>query len=362
MHGQYLEMSRLEIQSAKGAYEVKIGSNLLSELSSENSIVLADSAVKQYLPANFERVITLEASESTKTLQTCEYVIEQLKILGANRKTNLIAVGGGYIQDISTLAASLYMRGINWQYVPTTAMAILDSCIGGKSSINSGNFKNLIGNIYPPTRVLIDLEVTKSLNPIAQACGLSEAIKICYARGQKEFISFVDLYANFEDLNSANGERLIEHVLKTKQWFIEEDEFDTGVRQLLNFGHTFGHALEAATGFSVAHGIAVSLGMLAALNFDEGSKGQPEEKLNTEIWKIIQPVRNEISTQVKTFDKKGFKNAFSGDKKHTESKFKLILSTNGQLRVYKIDRNSENLEKALLAIERVMEDLSKNEE
>jgi hypothetical protein len=73
-------------------------------------------------------------------------------------------------------------------------------------------------------------------------------------------------------------------------------------------------------------------------------------------------VRNEISTQVKTFDKKGFKNAFSGDKKHTESKFKLILSTNGQLRVYKIDRNSENLEKALLAIERVMEDLSKNEE
>jgi len=102
-------MSRLEIQSAKGAYEVKIGSNLLSELSSENSIVLADSAVKQYIPLNFERVITLEASENTKTLQTCEYVIEQLKILGANRKTNLIAVGGGYIQDISTLAASLYI-------------------------------------------------------------------------------------------------------------------------------------------------------------------------------------------------------------------------------------------------------------
>jgi 3-dehydroquinate synthase len=254
------------------------------------------------------------------------------------------------------------MRGLNWQYVPTTAMAILDSCIGGKSSINSGNFKNLIGNIYPPTGVLIDLEVTKSLNPIAQACGLSEAIKICYARGQKEFISFVDLYANFEELNSANGERLIEHVLKTKQWFIEEDEFDTGVRQLLNFGHTFGHALEAATGFSVPHGIAVSLGMLAALNFDEGSKGQLEEKLSVGIWKILQPVRNEISTQVKTFDEKAFKNAFSGDKKHTESKFRLILSSNGKLRVQEIERNSENLEKALLAIERVMEDLSKNEE
>jgi len=167
---------------------------------------------------------------------------------------------------------------------------------------------------------------------------------------------------NFEELNGANGERLIEHVLKTKQWFIEEDEFDTGVRQLLNFGHTFGHALEAATGFSVPHGIAVSLGMLAALNFDEGSKGQPEEKLSVGIWKILQPVRNEISTQVKTFDEKAFKNAFSGDKKHTESKFKLILSSNGKLRVQEIERNSENLEKALLAIERVMEDMSKNEE
>jgi hypothetical protein len=105
----------------------------------------------------------------------------------------------------------------------------------------------------------------------------------------------------------------------------------------------------------------VSLGMLAALNFSEGSTGQPEEKLNTEVWKILQPVRNEISTQVKTFDEKGFKNAFSGDKKHTDSIFRIILSSNGQLRVNEIDRNSENLEKALIAVKRVLGNLSKNE-
>jgi 3-dehydroquinate synthase len=354
-------MFKLEIQSEKGPYAVTIGRKLISQLSPENSIILADSAVKKYMPANFERIVFLDANESTKNLQTCEFVIEQLKMLDANRKTNLIAIGGGYVQDISTLVASLFMRGIKWQYFPTTTMAILDSCIGGKSSINSGNFKNLIGNIYPPTSVQIDLEVTKSLSPIALACGLSEAIKICYARGQNEFQGFMDLYKDFKDLNSTNGEHLIGHVLKSKQWFIEEDEFDTGVRQLLNFGHTFGHALENATKFSVPHGIAVSLGMLAALNFNEESMSHPEEKLSTEIWKILQPVRAQIVSEVQNFDSKSFKSAFSGDKKHISSKFRLILSSNGELKIIEIERNFENLEKALLSVKRVIEELSSNE-
>jgi|688.fasta_scaffold326902_2 3-dehydroquinate synthase len=354
-------MSKIEVQSEKGSYSVTIGRNLISEILPNNSIILADSAVKQYIPAHFDRIIFLDANENTKNLQTCELVIEQLKKLDANRKTNLVAIGGGYVQDISTLVASLFMRGIKWQYIPTTAMAIFDSCIGGKSSINSGNFKNLIGNIYPPTNVLIDLGVTKSLNPIAIACGLSEAIKICYARGHKEFQVFVDLYRDFKNLDSVTGEDLIEHVLKSKQWFIEEDEFDTGIRQLLNFGHTFGHALEAATSFSVPHGIAVSLGMLSALNFDEKLNSQPEINLSMEIWKILQPVKIQVASQVKIFNDQSFKNAFMGDKKHIDSKFRLILSSNGELKIKEIERNSENLEKALIAIQSVMEDLSKNE-
>ena len=354
-------MSKIEVQSEKGSYSVIIGRNLISEILPNNSIILADSAVKQYIPAHFDRIIFLDANENTKNLQTCELIIEQLKKLDANRKTNLIAIGGGYVQDISTLVASLFMRGIKWQYIPTTAMAIFDSCIGGKSSINSGNFKNLIGNIYPPTNVLIDLGVTKSLNPIAIACGLSEAIKICYARGHKEFQVFVDLYRDFKNMDSVTGEDLIEHVLKSKQWFIEEDEFDTGIRQLLNFGHTFGHALEAATSFSVPHGIAVSLGMLSALNFDEKLNGQPEINLSMEIWKILQPVKIQVASQVKIFNDQSFKNAFMGDKKHIDSKFRLILSSNSELKIKEIERNSENLEKALIAIQSVMEDLSKNE-
>jgi len=354
-------MSKIEVQSEKGSYSVIIGRNLISGTLPNNSIILADSAVKQYIPAHFDRIIFLDANENTKNLQTCELIIEQLKKLDANRKTNLVAIGGGYVQDISTLVASLFMRGIKWQYIPTTAMAIFDSCIGGKSSINSGNFKNLIGNIYPPTNVLIDLGVTKSLNPITIACGLSEAIKICYARGHKEFQVFVDLYRDFKNMDSVTGEDLIEHVLKSKQWFIEEDEFDTGIRQLLNFGHTFGHALEAATSFSVPHGIAVSLGMLSALNFDEKLNSQPEINLSMEIWKILQPVKIQVASQVKIFNDQSFKNAFMGDKKHIDSKFRLILSSNGELKIKEIERNSENLEKALIAIQSVMEDLSKNE-
>jgi 3-dehydroquinate synthase len=361
MRGVFQEMSSLNIKCLDNTYSVTIGKNLLSGIHADDCIVLADNSIMRYVSGEFERIITLEASESTKTLLTCESVMQKMKEIGANRKTLLVAIGGGYIQDIATLTASLFMRGIKWQYVPTTATAILDSCIGGKSSINCGGFKNLIGNIYPPTNVLIDLGVTKSLNPIAIACGLSEAIKICYARGHKEFQVFVDLYRDFKSMDSVTGEDLIEHVLKSKQWFIEEDEFDTGIRQLLNFGHTFGHALEAATSFSVPHGIAVSLGMLSALNFDEKLNSQPEINLSMEIWKILQPVKIQAASQVKIFNDQSFKNAFTGDKKHIDSKFRLILSSNGELKIKEIERNSENLEKALIAIKSVMDDLSKNE-
>jgi 3-dehydroquinate synthase len=321
-------MSKVEIQNEKGSYAVTIGRNLISQLSPDNSIVLADSAVKKYIPVNFERIILLDANESTKTLQTCEFVIEQLKMHDANRKTNLIAIGGGYVQDISTLVASLFMRGIKWQYFPTTTMAILDSCIGGKSSINSGNFKNLIGTIYPPTSVLIDLEVTKSLNPIALACGLSEAIKISYARGQKEFQGFIDLYKDFDDLNSTNGEHLIEHVLKSKQWFIEEDEFDTGVRQLLNFGHTFGHAIEAATHFSITHGVAVGMGMLAEIRMGmllNKCNDLPEraKHLDSYIRGLFKNIPDMVNT-IRNLNVPLAHEAFISDKKHTNQSYVIV--------------------------------------
>jgi len=357
MRGVFQEMSSLNIKCLDNTYSVTIGKNLLSGIHTDDCVVLADNSIMRYVSGEFERIITLEASESTKTLLTCESVMQKMKEIGANRKTLLVAIGGGYIQDIATLTASLFMRGIKWQYVPTTATAILDSCIGGKSSINCGGFKNLIGNFYPPKSVIIDLEVTNSLNPIAIACGLSEAIKICYARGKDEFEKYLQLANSLNNLNSKDGEKLIYHVLRSKQWFVEEDEFDVGVRQNLNFGHTFGHALEAATSFSVPHGIAVSIGMLAALNFSKESKSSHEKILDLEIRKIIKPVKHDILAQVSTFNKQLFLEAFSIDKKHMVASFRVVLSENGHLKIVEIERNLKNLELVLFAMEEVLSGL-----
>ena len=182
------------------------------------------------------------------------------------RGGSVIALGGGIVQDLGTMAASVYMRGVRWAYAPTTLMSMADSCIGGKSSLNVSGVKNLAGNIYPPASVVVDPDFITSLEVEDVAAGLGEAVKIAFCAGPEVFASFL---RHYED--RAHWEPLIEGVLTAKKWFIEIDEFDHAERRLLNFGHTFGHALEAATDFSVNHGVAVIMGMLAAGSFVIGS-------------------------------------------------------------------------------------------
>ena len=189
-----------------------------------------------------------------------------MRELGANRATHLIAIGGGVIQDIVTFCASVYMRGLRWTYMPTTFLSMADSCIGGKSSINVMGYKNLVGNFYPPSQVLIDVDFVDTLDAEKVVGGLFEAAKICYARSYGEFAAYLAEHpASKMSLDVAHV--VIVRALRTKKWFIEIDEFDKKERLLLNFGHTFGHAIEAGGDFSVPHGIAVGLGMLVAIKY-----------------------------------------------------------------------------------------------
>jgi len=354
MDGPTHEMSKLTIQSRNGSYDVLIGSSLLSGAIGEADAILVDEAVVPLLGTQSANFIILKANESDKSLSTVEQVIIQMKELGLNRESTLVAIGGGFVQDIATLTSALFMRGISWTYAPTTLMAMVDSCIGGKSSINANKFKNLIGNFYPPKEILVDLAFTKTLNPNAIACGMSEAIKICYARGTQEFSTFLDLRKKALDLNTSEGEELVMHVLKSKKWFIENDEFDTGVRQLLNFGHTFGHALEAATSFKIPHGIAIGLGMLAALDFDQSTITQTETELIAGVRTILEPVESLITLGALDFDAMMFENAFAGDKKNTNTHFRPILSFGGRLEVAQVLRSEDALRRATLSMKRVL--------
>jgi 3-dehydroquinate synthase len=264
--GRSLEMFELSIQSSTRSYPISIGVRAIEALRNEETVVIADSKLDHVSKLFGNRVIKVEASEAHKNLATCESVIQQMKTLGCNRDTTVVAIGGGFVQDIATLVSALYMRGVSWTYIPTTLMAMMDSCIGGKSSINVANAKNLIGNFYPPMEILIDLAFVASLDDVAIASGLSEGVKICYAKGPSSFAKFCSYRQEIRDYSSPLGAEFVAHILNAKKWFVETDEFDQGPRKLLNFGHTFGHALESATEFSVPHGIAVGVGVIAALN------------------------------------------------------------------------------------------------
>lgn len=257
-----------DITASTGNYTVEVGNGLLARTLANypDAIVICDANLAAYLPKTSTDPIFIEAVEANKSLEAAPGVIVALRQRNANRNTHLVVIGGGIIQDLSTLAASIYMRGISWSYLPSTLLGMVDSCIGGKSSINVGSYKNLVGNFYPPKEVLIDTTFIATLNPEMVIGGLFEAGKICYARSYEDFQDYLAMGPGYP-IPSDRAEAIIAKSLLTKKWFIEIDEFDNRERLLLNFGHTFGHAMEAATNFGVSHGIAVGIGMLIAVDY-----------------------------------------------------------------------------------------------
>jgi 3-dehydroquinate synthase len=314
----------LRIESVSGGYDVRIGSGSFESLvgASTYDVVFADRLFASRLAAGGQaHAVLVDADEDHKTLSYAEGLLVEMKNAGATRGSHLLAVGGGVVQDLATLAASLYMRGIAWTYVPTTLMAMADSCIGGKSSINAGGAKNLVGNIYPPRQIVIDPHFLGTLSEEALVAGFGEASKICFCRGTSEFDRYLELYEIGETATAA----LLRHVLSTKKWFIEIDEFDRRERRLLNFGHTFGHALESATRFQVSHGVAVILGMLCAVEYAHVDAAGTDA-LVKHCRRLLERVP-ELPAQLSDVDLDRFLNAFSHDKKHGRDGVHLILPT-----------------------------------
>ena len=261
-------LESFSIKSTSGAYQVTLGRSLLQNLINKHpdSIFLIDQKLIKHFNLDFKKRILVDALEKNKSLEQIPNILIKMKKLDANRKTHLIAIGGGIVQDIGTFVSSIYMRGISWTYLPSTLLGMVDSCIGGKSSINLEGYKNLIGNFYPPKDIMVDLDFLNSLEADQVVGGLLEAVKICFARGDREFMSYINLNVNLP-LSKNKEELVVSLSLKTKKWFIEKDEFDQKERLLLNYGHTFGHALEAGTNFAISHGVAVGIGMIVANRF-----------------------------------------------------------------------------------------------
>lgn len=320
-----------DISSSSDHYSVTIGQGLVEQVVAANpeAIYLVDDFFDDSLALPQEQRISVHADEETKSLDRMSDVIVKLRQLGANRSTHLVAIGGGVVQDIATFTASLYMRGISWSYMPTTLLSMADSCIGGKSSINVAGIKNLVGNFYPPKEILIDVNFAKTLDQEQIVGGLFEAEKICYARGLSEYQAYL-AEAPGAQMSLDALHRVISKSLKTKKWFIEVDEFDQKERLLLNFGHTFGHAIEAGTDFAVSHGIAVGIGMLIAARYSE-QRGLVLSHAKARVDHLVDHVKTMIRSislvAPQKLDLNLFMQKFEGDKKHKKDVYRMVCPT-----------------------------------
>ena len=328
----------IKVKSKIHTYEVDFYSiETLNQLIPKYDLVIVDGKVEEFwdLTDKSQAKIIFNSHESRKNLQNVSEVIEMFASNSINRNSRILSIGGGVLQDITTLACSLYMRGIRWDFVPTTLQAIGDSCIGGKSAINSKVRKNLIGNYFPPNQIFICLDFLRTLSKIDLECGIFEIIKINMVdpnpENFAELIKLKDILLGLdEEYNFDFLKKIVATTLDLKAKIVEEDEFDHGIRRLLNFGHTFGHAFEALSDFKIPHGHGVALGMLSAI---ELSKSLPNyepalqyEFLHQLIIDILAFSDSESYSEfVRSIEKISYVELLLGDKKSEKNAVNFIL-------------------------------------
>ncbi len=231
----------------------------------------------------------IDAIEENKTIETALDICEIMTTIPAKRNATIISVGGGITQDITGFAANVLYRGVKWQFIPTTLLAACDSCIGGKTSLNYKSYKNLLGTFFAPDDVHICSMFFKSLSERDFESGLGEVVKFNVLGGHDSMDKIGD---DLNGLLSRKPEIIDEYLLKSlnfKKKYIEEDEFDRGVRVHLNFAHTFGHAFETMSNYEIPHGTAVAMGTIAA-NHVSVSRGWMDENTALQAESLLLPI------------------------------------------------------------------------
>jgi len=275
------ENSETELFIGKPWYEIGDHIDIL------NTIIITDSNIHSIYGDNFPScpVITIDPGEQTKSITTVESIVEQLLEKGCDRTSFLLGIGGGVICDITGFVASIYMRGVNFGFISTTLLSQVDASTGGKNGVNSGVNKNIIGCINQPSFVICDPEMLKSLPEEEYISGLGELVKHAFIR-DAGLLGFIE--ENIESILNRDHNlltTLISASVKIKIDIVTSDEKERGIRRLLNFGHTIGHAVEIELGMK--HGFAVAYGMLMAAQIsvemgllDRNELGRVETVLN----------------------------------------------------------------------------------
>ncbi|MCH8823430.1 MAG: 3-dehydroquinate synthase [Planctomycetes bacterium] len=279
--------------------------------------------------AGFETtIIELVANEKYKTLETAQSVYQTMLAASLDRKSPVVALGGGIIGDTAGLAAATYMRGVPLIQVPTTLLAMVDAAIGGKTGVNfplptGGLGKNLIGAFWQPRAVLIDPLTLNSLSARNFRCGLGECVKYALI-ADANLLDFLSSNAQqILDLDPELITELIERCVRIKVRIVEQDEREAGLRALLNLGHTFAHAIESIHELDIAHGEAVSIGLVAAMKCAIETQRQSQQDLE-KLTKVLKTLGLPICLE-NPVDEQRLLDAMRFDKKTSQGKLRLVL-------------------------------------
>jgi 3-dehydroquinate synthase len=262
-------MKKLLVRAASGSSRILVGEsieNLRRYVDARRTVIITDSTVEKLYREKFPAypVISIGLGEKIKTLETVTHLFSRLVDLEADRSTFLLGVGGGIVCDIAGFVASTYMRGTRFGFVSTTLLAQVDASVGGKNGVNFGGYKNMVGVFNQPDFVICDMALLKSLPIRELLCGFAEIIKHG-AIADPAMLDFLEDHRDAAlDLDAAIISHLVYRSVEIKAGVVTRDEREHGERRKLNFGHTFGHALEKLTG--IPHGEAVGIGMVLAAN------------------------------------------------------------------------------------------------
>lgn len=267
-------MRTIEVKASKG-YRVLVGRGLLADVgglmrqagrAGSVLVVCDDRVAPLYLQAVLESLcmagfaadsFVFPHGEESKNLATYARLLSHLAKKGLTKSDTLLALGGGVVGDLTGFAAATYLRGLGFVQAPTTLLAAVDSSVGGKTAVDLPEGKNLVGSFYQPELVVMDMETLKTLPAEEYACGMAEVIKYGVLGDRDLFDQVKEGAGRFDE------EAVVARCIQMKADIVQEDEFDEGKRQLLNLGHTLGHAVEKASGLTIPHGQAVAIGMAA---------------------------------------------------------------------------------------------------
>jgi len=354
---------KIKIELGSQSYDILVGQNILdstgkhiskiTDTKSKIFIVTDKNVAKLYLKRLEASLladgfatnhIILPAGEKTKSFDNLQKILDSIFHHRPERGSTLVALGGGVIGDITGFAASILLRGVNFVQIPTSLLAMVDSSVGGKTGINNKFGKNLVGAFYQPKLVLSDISLLSTLPRRELMAGFAEIVKYGVI-SDKKFFEYLEEQKDIE-----NVEYMVRTSCQAKADIVSKDEKENDIRALLNFGHTFGHALEAIFGYDgkLLHGEAVAIGMVLALQFSEYlelcEKGQSDR-----LEKLLRKhgMRTKISELGKKISAKQMIEYMYQDKKVVSNKLTFILASDIGKSFIKKDVDTAQLEKFL---------------